>query len=56
MALFLQIYVFELTGPWKGVSAEGRASGGLSVIQNFKCRVSVNGKKEFFFWEGPSRT
>jgi len=49
MALFWQIYVFELTGPWKGVSGEGRARRGLSVIQNLKCRVSVNETKKNSF-------
>ncbi len=53
MALFWQKCVFKLTGPWKGVSGEGRARRGLSVIQNLKIDVSVNEiKKEFFFGEG----
>gem|GEM_PF-4538265 len=41
MALFWQKHVFMLTGPWKGVSGEGRARRGLSVIQNLKIDVSV---------------
>ena len=52
MALFWQKYELKLTGPWKGVSGEGRARRGLSVIQKLKIDVSVNEiKKEFFFGE-----
>lgn len=53
MALFWQKCMFKLTGPWRGVSGEGRARRGLSVIQNLKIDVSVNEiKKEFFFGQG----
>ena len=50
MALFWHKCLCELTGPWKGVSAAGRARRSLSVIQNFKmsCRGQFN-EKEFFF-------
>jgi len=56
MALFWQKCVFKLTGPWKGVSAEGRARRGLSVIQILKIDVSViETKKNSFFEEAFSR-
>jgi hypothetical protein len=32
MALFWRKCLYEFTGPWKGVSAEGQARRGLSVI------------------------
>ena len=50
MALFWHKCLCKFTGPWKGVSGEGRARRRLSVIQNFKmsCRGQFN-KKEFFF-------
>ena len=52
MALFWQKCVFELTGPWKGVSGEGRARRGLSVIEILKIDVSViETKKNSFFGE-----
>ena len=41
MSLLSPVVRWRLAGPWKGVSAEGRARRGLSVIQNFKNRCHV---------------